>query len=150
MRNHYQIKRRRAGFTLLEVLLVLVILGVIAALVVPNLIGNQERAMIMATKTHIKKLEANLEMYAIEHDARYPESLDDLLNPVDRDGKAMKPYEKGFPKDAWERRLNYELTIDDNAAGAAVLRIWSNGADGQDDDGSGDDINNWDELESSR
>ena len=150
MRNNYQMKRRRTGFTLIEVLLVLVILGVIAALVVPNLIGSQERAMVMATKTRIKELEAKLEMYAIEHDARYPESLDNLLHPVDRDGMAMRPYEKEFPKDAWGQRLNYEPPTGENAAELAVLRIWSNGADRQNDDGSGDDINNWSELESNQ
>ena len=150
MRNNYQIKRRRTGFTLIEVLLVLVILGVIAALVVPRLTGSQERAMVMATKTRIKQLEAKLELYAIEHNAIYPESLDELLNPVDLDEKPMKPYEKEIPKDEWGQQLNYELTTDDNAGGSAVLRIWSNGVDRQNNDGSGDDINNWDELESSK
>ncbi|MEO2049299.1 MAG: type II secretion system protein GspG [Pirellulales bacterium] len=141
-------KRRQpqpTGFTLMEVLLVLVILGVIAALVVPRLTGSQERALVMATQNGMKALEAKLELYAVEHMANYPENLQMLLEPVDTDGQAMKPYETEFPKDAWEQPLNYELTFDANAAGAAVLRIWSNGPNRQNDKGSGDDINNWDD-----
>ena len=145
--NKQQVRR---GFTLLEVLLVLVILGVIAALVVPQLTGSQERAMVMAAKTSIKQLEAKIEHYAIEHDATYPESLDDLVKPLDRDGNPMQAYEKGFPKDPWKQPLNYELTEADDGVGSMVARIWSNGPNKKNDDGDGDDINNWSELEESR
>jgi general secretion pathway protein G len=135
--------RGRGGFTLIEVMLVLVILGVIAALVVPRMMGTQERANILATQTHITQLEAAIGLYAVEHDAAQPESLDDLIHPVDVNGEAMKPYVREVPKDAWRQPLNYESTVDDNAAGALVARIWSNGPNKRDDNGSGDDINNW-------
>lgn len=138
-----QVVGNRPGFTLLEVLLVLVILGVIAALVVPRLTGSQERGYIMATQTRIKELEATIELYAIEHDATYPETLDELLNPVDRNGQPMKPYEKEIPKDAWRQPLNYELVASDDATGSMQPRIWSNGPDKTNDDGGNDDINNW-------
>ena len=55
-RTHSQIARQ-SGFTLLEVLLVLAILGVIAAMVVPNLIGTQEKAYRQQTQTNIKGFE---------------------------------------------------------------------------------------------
>ena len=102
----------------------------------------------MATQTGMKELEAKLELYAVEHLATYPEALQQLLEPVDVDGQPMKPYEIEFPKDAWQQPLNYELTFDSNAAGAAVIRIWSNGPNRQNDKGSGDDINNWTERKS--
>jgi general secretion pathway protein G len=124
-------------------MLVLVILGVIAALVVPRMLGTQERANVRATETHITQLEAAIALYAVEHDAGNPESLDDLLQPVDLNGNAMKPYMTEYPKDAWRQPLNYETSIDDNAAGMVVVRIWSNGPNKRDDGGSGDDINNW-------
>ena len=150
-----QVKRKgnrqrhdRRGFTLLEVLLVLIILGVIAALVVPNLLGTQERANINAARASISRLEGVIELYAVEHNARYPETLDDLLQPVDLQGQPMKPYLNEYPKDPWGQRLNYELTTDSNAAGAQRPRIWSNGPDGKNDNGSGDDINNWSQAES--
>jgi general secretion pathway protein G len=142
-------KQIRGGFTLLEVLLVLIILGVIAALVVPRLIGSQEKAMVLAAKTSVKQLEAKVEHYAIEHDATYPETLDDLLKPLDTDGNAMKAYEPAFPKDPWKQPMNYELEASDDGIGSMEPRIWSNGPNKKNDDGNGDDINNWSELEES-
>jgi general secretion pathway protein G len=132
----------RRGFTLLEVLLVLVILGVIAALVVPRLLGVQQGSYKDATKASIAGLEAALDIYTVKHDG-YPESLDDLLEPVDRDGNNMQPYLKEFPRDGWGERFNYKVEIDEDMAGAQVARIWSNGPDRKDDDGDGDDVNNW-------
>ena len=79
-------RKKRRGFTLLEVLLVLVILGVIAAVVVPGLLGRQEKAMIDATRLSIKGLEHILELYALEHDAEYIQGNQDaiamLLDPA--------------------------------------------------------------------
>ncbi len=149
MKKQTKTKQNRSGFTLLEVLLVLIILGVIAALVVPQLTGSQERAMVLAAKTNIKQLEAKIELYAIEHDASYPESLDDLLDPLDTDGNAMRPYEKTFPKDPWKQPMNYKLESSSDGVGSMEPRIWSNGPNKKDDDGNGDDINNWSELEES-
>jgi general secretion pathway protein G len=140
-------KRNRGGFTLLEVLLVLIILGVIAALVVPQLTGSQQKAMILAAETTIKKLEAKVEFYAVEHESTYPETLDDLLEPVDTDGNVMKPYEKTFPKDPWKQPMNYKLELSTDGSDSMEPRIWSNGPNKKDDDGNGDDINNWAEFE---
>ena len=140
-------QRRRRGFTLLEVLLVIAILGIIAAMVVPNLLGRQHKAMIDQTKINIVNLENNLKMYAQDHDGTYPETLDELLTPVDRDGNQMPPYIPKMIEDAWGEPLNFETETDDNRAGMIVAKIWSNGPDRQNDDGSGDDINNWDEEE---
>lgn len=145
MKIHVRQQQRRRGFTLLEVLLVLVILGVIAALVVPRLFGTQERSMIKTTQASIQGLKQTLDLYSLDHFARYPETLDELLKPTDTDGNQMKPYLDKYPQDAWGQPLNYKVEIDDEAAGAQVAMIWSNGPDGQDDDGSGDDINNWSE-----
>jgi general secretion pathway protein G len=135
------ISSRRAAFTLLEVLLVLIILGVIAALVVPNLLGTQERSYINATKSSIKGLEQTMKIYSVDHEARFPQSIDDLLKPVDAQGQEMKPYLDEYPKDAWGNRINYELATEGTAG--AKPRIWSNGLNEQNDDGGGDDINNW-------
>lgn len=136
-------QRRRRGFTLLEVLLVVAILGVIAAMVVPNLLGRQQKAMIDQSKINIINLENILKQYAIDHDGAYPETLPDLLTPVDREGNAMRPYLPSPIEDAWGRELNYEKPTVDDPTQLIVARIWSNGADGNSDDGSGDDINNW-------
>ncbi|MEX0717247.1 MAG: type II secretion system protein GspG [Planctomycetaceae bacterium] len=137
--------RRRLGFTLLEVLLVLVILGVIAALVVPRLTGAQHEANIMQTRTMIAKIESSLGVYAALNNGRPPDTLDMLLEPVDASGRAMAPIEKDYPKDAWKNDLNYSLELNPSGTGYDIL-LWSNGPDGANNQGGGDDINNWDET----
>lgn len=136
-------RRRRGGFTLLEVLLVLVILGVIAALVVPRLTGSQQQANILATQTKLTQIEQSLRMYAASNNGVPPESLDVLLNPVDKHGRPMEPLETEYPVDAWGNDIRYVLEINETGTGYAI-RLWSVGPDGQDNQGGGDDINNWD------
>ena len=138
---------RRRGFTLLEVLLVLAILGVIAAMVVPRLIGTQQRSNIDITKVSIRGLEETLNLYAVAHDGSYPETLEDLLAPVDRDGNQMQPYLDIIPKDAWGEVMHYLAEVDQSRSNMTVAKIWSNGPDRKDYDGAGDGIKNWDERD---
>jgi general secretion pathway protein G len=140
-------KRRnvRGGFTLLEVLLVLAILGVIAAMVVPNLLGSQKKAMIDATKANIAGLEHMVELYATHHDGEFPPNLSLLLDPVDRNGNAMTPYTDRMPADSWGQPLYYEYP-NTRAQRALKPAIWSGGPNKQNEEGAGDDINNWSEV----
>jgi general secretion pathway protein G len=145
-------RARRGGFTLLEVLLVLAILGVIAAIVVPNLLGRQQKANVDATRSSINSLENGLRMYAIDHDGTFPEGgseqmLEALLRPKDRDGNTMKAYMDDEPKDAWGHVLNYQYPGNNHPEGVDRPDIWSNGANGQNEDGGGDDVNNWAEAQ---
>ncbi|QDT37944.1 type II secretion system major pseudopilin GspG [Stratiformator vulcanicus] len=148
MKSH-NIRIRRAGFTLLEVLLVLAILGVIAAMVVPQLLGRQKKAMIDTTKNSISAMEQAAKLYAIDHDGEYPQGGQDavalLLEPVDDDGKAIEPYLEKTPADAWETPLLYEYP---NSKGGRATKpaIWSAGPNKRNEDGGGDDINNWSET----
>ena len=138
----------RRGFTLTEVLLVLAILGVIAAMVVPNLLGSQQKANIQATKNNIKAFEDACTQYAIAHDGEYPtggrdEVIGLLTNPgVDKDGKSISPYLGRVPKDAWGEPLYYEFP-NSKAPNAINPAIWSSGRDHKNDDGNNDDVNNW-------
>lgn len=134
----------RSGFTLIEVLLVVAILGVIAAAVVPALIGRQQDANNQVTKTSIKGLEQALKLYALDHQGEYPQGGKDVLaqlaNSSDYNGKKLKPYVDEVPKDAWGEPLFYEYPS--SKAGDRPA-IWSSGANRQNEDGGGDDINNW-------
>jgi general secretion pathway protein G len=136
--------RSRRGFTLIEVLLVLVILGVLAALVVPNLLGTQEKANINAAKASINGLENAAKIYAVDHNATFPATIDDLLNPKDiTTGQQMtKPYIEKIPLDPWGQPLNYEWPTQ-RVQNAQKPAIWSNGPNMQNDNGTGDDIVNW-------
>lgn len=139
---------RRRGFTLTEVLLVLAILGVIAAMVVPQLLGRQKDALIRATRTSIKGFEDACKQYAIDNSAEFPdkgsdESISLLMNPgQNADGRQISPYLEQVPKDAWGQVLHYEWQ-NTKVPNASKPAIWSSGPNKQNEDGSGDDINNW-------
>lgn len=145
VRGLQRVRKSRAGFTLLELLIVLAILGVIAAMVVPNLLGSQKKANIKATQTSIHGLEQALKLYAVDHAGTYPtggrEVIEQLMSKTDEQGKTVDPLLQEIPLDAWGQPLNYEypsskLTADKPA-------IWSSGPNRQDEQGSGDDVNNW-------
>jgi len=142
---------QRRAFTLLEVLLVLAILGVIAAIVIPLLIGRQKGAMIKATESSIYGLEQALKFYAIDHDGEFPQGNGEqvfqvLLNPgVDDGGVALKPYLEKLPVDAWRQPFYYESPSAKVPRGLKPA-IWSSGPNKQNENGGGDDINNWSEL----
>jgi general secretion pathway protein G len=136
---------RRRGFTLLEVLLVLAILGVIAAMVVPNLLGSQRDAMVKATRNNIHGLESALDLFGKDHDGEYPASLSELIEPMDRRGNPMTPYLDKIPADSWGQPLMYEYP-NKRAQRAIKPAIWSSGPNKQNEEGAGDDINNWSDV----
>ena len=143
----------RRGFTLIEVLLVLAILGVIAAMVVPNLLGQQRKAMVQTTRTSIKNLENTLRLYAVNHNGEYPtggqEILQQLTQPQEVDGETEPPLLEEEPKDAWGTLIFYQYPPRHNQT-SGKPDIWSAGPNRQDDQGSGDDVNNWETTTSSR
>jgi general secretion pathway protein G len=138
----------RQGFTLTEVLLVLAIIGVIAAMVVPNLIGTQKRANIDATKANITAFENAVKNFAIANGGEFPQGSREeviamMLNPgVDSSGRPVQPYLESRPKDAWQQDLFYEFPSSKVPSGTKPA-IWSSGPNKQNEDGGGDDINNW-------
>ena len=67
MRRPVDRRSKRSGFTLMEVLLVLAIIGVILAMVVPQLMGRRKVANVQATYASIKSLEQALELYQLDH-----------------------------------------------------------------------------------
>lgn len=138
-------RQRRAvaapGFTLIEVLLVLIILVVIGSIVVPNLFGAKEKADINAAKAQIAAIKGALRMYHLDMN-KYPSSLDDLTNKPsgsDAGDKWSGPYlEDAVKPDPWSNKYQYTAEGKHNAG---KFDIWSNGPDGQ--TGTDDDIGNW-------
>ncbi|HUG18911.1 MAG TPA: type II secretion system protein GspG [Planctomycetaceae bacterium] len=138
-----KIPNRRSGFTLLELLIVLGIILAIAAMVIPNLIGGQDEANIKTTKINIKGLENALKFYYTDHKSLYPESIDILLiGENTADGRVRQPYLEAEPLDAWGNRLFYEWP-NNKVPQAYKPAIWSAGPNRQNEEGAGDDINNW-------
>jgi general secretion pathway protein G len=108
MQNRKQTKRR--GFTLMEVLLVLAILGVIMSMVVPKLVGRQQYANIDATRISIRGVEQAVKLYSLDHTGKYPSSAQGLKALVAKEAKDSKwrgPYLEREAVDAWGTPLQY-------------------------------------------
>jgi general secretion pathway protein G len=138
--------RTRGGFTLLEIMVVIVILGLLAALVVPKLIGRTEEAKRTQTRLQMKNLEQALQLFKLDN-VFYPETEQGIeaLVQAPETGRIPKSYRKeGYldrvPKDPWGNPYIY---VSPGTHGA--FDITSYGADGvpggEDEDG---DINSWD------
>ena len=131
----------RFGFTLVEVLLVLIILVVIGSIVVPNLFGVKDKADIDAAKTQVTSLKSAMQLYRLNMN-KYPATLKDLVEkPSDKElaDKWNSPYLEGaLKKDPWGNDYQYLAEGKKNTNG---YDLWSNGPDGQ--SGTDDDIGNW-------
>jgi len=132
MKNPHSNARRRAGFTLAEMMVVIVILGLLATLVVRNVMKNLSSAMGGKAQSDIVAIESALEEYAINNSGRYPDSLEPLVTP-DVNGHT---YLKGtsLPKDPWRNEYQYEPP----GPGQPLPRIYTLGKDMQ-PGGEGDD-----------
>ena len=123
----------RAGFTLVEILLVVAILGILAGVAVVSLKGRTKTASIAATRTSIQAIGTAIDTYEVDNGI-YPASLQSLLtkgNESNWNGPYMK--DGRMPKDAWGNDFSYSLQSDS-------YKLTSAGPDGQ--AGSADDITN--------
>lgn len=131
------IKTKKA-FTLIELMLVVVILGILVAMVVPRLAGRSEQARKVAAKTDIEaNISLALDMYELDNRA-YPESLGGLImKPSSGADNWNGPYLKRKPVDPWGREYIYKSP----GAHNKDYDLYSLGADGA--EGGEDDVTNW-------
>ena len=126
----------RGAFTLIELLLVLVILSVLAAVVVPKFGGKSKQAKEAAAKSDIASLETALDTFEVDT-GRYPaqeEGLDALLN-APGSVKAWKgPYVKRPPKDPWGNEYIYRFPGQVNHSSYDLLSTGEDGKEGTEDD----------------
>jgi general secretion pathway protein G len=134
-------RNRRQGFTLIELMLVIVIIATLAAIVATNIAGKGQEAKIGAAKQQISNLESALDMFEAEC-GRYPTTAEGLeaLRTAPSGIKNWKgPYmKKEIPLDPWQNPYGYRSP---GQHGASSVDLWSNGPDGQ--EGTDDDIQNW-------
>ncbi|MEC7120899.1 MAG: type II secretion system major pseudopilin GspG, partial [Pseudomonadota bacterium] len=102
---------RQSGFTLIEVMVVVVILGILAAMVVPSVIGKGDQARAGTTESTIATAANALDMYRLDN-GKYPttqEGLDALINkPASAKNWVQGGYLRGgLPKDGWGNDLQY-------------------------------------------
>jgi len=131
----------RTAFTLIELLLVLVILAVLAAVVVPKFTNRSEQARVTAAKTGISSIETALDAFEVDT-GRYPtsdERLDVLVNAPANVQNWHGPYLKGgVPTDPWGNPYVYRYPGQGNPQGFDILSYGPNGQEG-----GNDDIDNW-------
>lgn len=136
--------RQRGGFTLVEVLLVLVIIVVIASLGITNYRKSHERALKNAARAQCRQLATLLDQYQMDV-RQYPAGLDALIAPpadLADQSRWGGPYleKPEVPKDPWEQQ--YQYVIEDDGGGGQRVRVFSCGPDLQPN--SPDDISNLD------
>lgn len=141
--NKMQMNRTsQSGFTLLELMVVIVILGILASLVVPNLMGSQDRANMQKAVSDINALETSLKMYKLDN-YNYPtteQGIEALVTKTDIEPIPRRFPEEGYvtrlPKDPWGN--DYQLL---SPGEHGVLDVFSMGPDGE--AVTDDDIGNW-------
>ncbi len=140
-----RVSLRHQGFTLLEIMVVIVILGLLVSIVAPNVLQNQDRAMVEKARADISVLEQALDMYKLDNHV-YPstdQGLDALVNkptssPEPRNYRS-DGYIKRLPQDPWGNPYQY---LQPGEHGPYDL--YSTGADGDEGgEGLAGDIGNW-------
>ena len=135
--------RRSAGFTLIEMMVVLVIIGVLAALIVPNVLDRTDDARATAARTDVHNIMQALKLYKLDNQ-RFPTAEQGLQALIARPTTApapinWKPYLEKLPNDPWGRPYQYL-----NPGVQGEVDVMSFGADGQSGgEGKNADIGSW-------
>lgn len=132
------------GFTLIEIMVVVVIIGLLAAIVAPNVIGNIDQAAVTRARQDVRSIETALNLYRLDN-FRYPTTDQGLQALVSNPGQNAAPnwksggYLDRVPRDPWNNLYQYS-----NPGQRGEFDVWSFGADrqpgGEDVDA---DIGNW-------
>ena len=99
------------GFTLIEILIVVAIIGLIATLIAPNLIGRFERSKEEITKAQVEMLSSAVTSFMIDMN-RFPNSLEELINSTDPKWRGPYLSKRMLPKDPWGRDYQFKCPGD--------------------------------------
>ena len=132
------------GFTLLEIMVVVVIIGLLVAAVAPQFIRNIDTAEITRARQDLRSIETSLNLYRLDN-FRYPttsEGLDALVtNPGENSAPNWKPYLRDVPLDPWQQPYHYASP----GQRGGDFDVFTYGADRQEGgEGVNADIGNWD------
>ncbi len=134
--------RQQRGFTLIEIMVVVVILGILAAMVVPKVLDRPDQARATAAKQDVAGLMQALKLFRLDQ-GRYPSQNEGLKalaeKPANATSSSWRAYLERLPKDPWGRAYSYL-----NPGANGEVDVFSLGADGQPDgDGVNADIGSW-------
>ena len=125
-----RLNSRHSGFTLIEVMVVIVILGVLAALIVPNVMGRGEKAKVDTSEITLKSVAGALDQYKMD---KFPSMQDGGLGALVNKPESAKNWlpggyvKGGYPKDSWENDIQYVIP----GSEGRPYDLYSFGADGQ-------------------
>ncbi|EPL08677.1 type II secretion system major pseudopilin GspG [Pseudomonas sp. CF161] len=142
VKSHPRSVHGQRGFTLIEIMVVVVILGILAAMVVPKVLDRPDQARATAARQDIAGLMQALKLYRLDHGS-YPNMTQGLKvlveRPADAKNSNWRSYLERLPNDPWGHPYNYL-----NPGANGEVDIFSLGADGQPDgDGVNADIGSW-------
>ena len=133
-----------AGFTLIEIMVVVVIIGLLAAIVAPEVISNIDTASVNRAKQDVRSIEAALNLYRLDNFS-YP-ATDEGLAALTGEGPTgvrtadAKQYLRSVPVDPWNNPYQYEYP-----GSRGDIDVYTLGADGQEGgEGIDADVGNWD------
>lgn len=142
--NHSTIslRKRLQGFTLIEVMVVLLIIGIMAGIIAPQILGSQEEAQLKKAAVDIQQLETALERYKLSNNV-FPTTEQTLEALVEQ--PTIDPIPRNYPEGGYIRRLPQDPWGNDyqilSPGELGAIDIFSNGPDL--DAGTEDDIGNW-------
>jgi general secretion pathway protein G len=138
--NHIKQNQTKSpgGFTLVEMLLVVAIIGILAALVLPRIVGVTDKSRITAAQADIKGgIKTALDRFEIDN-GYYPRSFNDLIQAPSDAKHWSGPYLDQLPTDPWSQPYVYYYPGKHNQNGYDLLSVGPDGKEGTDDD-----IGNW-------
>jgi len=141
----HPMSRRQGGFTLMEIMVVIFIIGLLVAIVAPNVLGNQDQAMQQKVRADLATLEQALDLYRLDN-LRFPTREQGLKALIERPSSEPLPrawredgYIRRLPKDPWGQDYQYRMPGQHGR-----YDVYSLGADAAEGgEGNDADIGNW-------
>ena len=123
-----QLAKNEDGFSLIELMVVVVIMGLLTTIVVINVLPNQDRAMVEKARADIRVISQAIEMYRMD-EMKYPtmdQGIDILTRAPDGNNFRKEGYIKSLPKDPWGKEYQYLIPGEHG-----TFDVFSYGADGR-------------------